>query len=221
VKLEHAMYERFTDRSRKVMQLANLEAVRLQHEYIGTEHILLGLIKEGSGVAALVLKQLGVDPVNVRREAERLIASGPEKVTIGKLPQTPRATQVLEYAIQEAVDLNHNYVGSEHILLGLLRETEGVAAHVLNNLGVSLDRTRSEILALLGAGMPAGQYSPQATLQTESRFCEPPQRYSFQPQFEVERSTDYYARPLLFFLLFSLIVNVILAALLWQQHFAK
>ncbi len=151
------MYERFTDRARKVMQLANQEAQRFNHEYIGTEHILLGLVKEGSGVAANVLKNLDVDLRKIRLEVEKLVQSGPEMVTIGKLPQTPRAKKVIEYSMEEARNLNHNYVGTEHILLGLLREQEGVAAQVLMNLGLKLDDVREEVLNLLGHGMESGE----------------------------------------------------------------
>ena len=147
------MYERFTDRARKVMQLANQEAQRFNHEYIGTEHILLGLVKEGSGVAANVLRNLDVDLRKIRLEVEKLVQSGPEMVTIGKLPQTPRAKKVIEYSMEEARNLNHNYVGTEHILLGLLREQEGVAAQVLMNLGMKLEDVREEVLNLLGHGM--------------------------------------------------------------------
>jgi ATP-dependent Clp protease ATP-binding subunit ClpC len=146
------MYERFTDRARKVMQLANQEAQRFNHEYIGTEHILLGLIKEGSGVAANVLKNLDVDLRKIRLEVEKLVQSGPDMVTMGKLPQTPRAKKVIEYSMEEARNLNHNYVGTEHILLGLLREQEGVAAQVLMNLGLKLEEVREEVLNLLGHG---------------------------------------------------------------------
>ncbi len=147
------MYERFTDRARKVMQLANQEAQRFNHEYIGTEHVLLGLVKEGSGVAANVLKNLDVDLRKIRLEVEKLVQSGPEMVTMGKLPQTPRAKKVIEYSMEEARNLNHNYVGTEHILLGLLREQEGVAAQVLMNLGLKLDDVREEVLNLLGHDM--------------------------------------------------------------------
>jgi ATP-dependent Clp protease ATP-binding subunit ClpC len=147
------MYERFTDRARKVMQLANQEAQRFNHEYIGTEHILLGLVKEGSGVAANVLKNLDVDLRRIRLEVEKLVQSGPEMVTMGKLPQTPRAKKVIEYSMEEARNLNHNYVGTEHILLGLLREQEGVAAQVLINLGLKLEDVREEVLNLLGHGL--------------------------------------------------------------------
>jgi len=147
------MFERFTDRARKVMALANQEAQRFNHEYIGTEHILLGLVKEGSGVGANVLKNLDVDLRKVRLEVEKLVKSGPDMVTMGKLPQTPRAKKVIEYAIEEARNLNHNYVGTEHLLLGLLREQEGVAAQVLMNLGLKLEEVREEVLNLLGAGV--------------------------------------------------------------------
>ena len=151
------MYERFTDRARKVMQLANQEAQRFNHEYIGTEHVLLGLVKEGSGVAANVLKNLDVDLRKIRLEVEKLVQSGPEMVTMGKLPQTPRAKKVLEYSMEEARSLNHNYVGTEHILLGLLREQEGVAAQVLMNLGMKLEDVREEVLNLLGHGLENGE----------------------------------------------------------------
>ena len=134
------------------MALANQEAQRFNHEYIGTEHILLGLVKEGSGVGANVLKNLAVDLRKVRLAVERLVKAGHEMVTMGKLPQTPRAKKVIEYAIEEARSLNHNYVGTEHLLLGLLREHDGVAAQVLRNLGLKLDEVREEVLNLLGAG---------------------------------------------------------------------
>src|SRR6476661_3459079 len=151
------MYERFTDRARKVMQLANQESQRFNHEYIGTEHVLLGLIKEGSGVAANVLKNLDVDLRKIRLEVEKLVQSGPDMVTMGKLPQTPRAKKVIEYSMEEARNLNHNYVGTEHILLGLLREQEGVAAQVLMNLGLKLEEVREEVLNLLGHGIEGAE----------------------------------------------------------------
>ncbi len=144
------MYERFTDRARKVMQLANQEAQRFNHEYIGTEHILLGLVKEGSGVAANVLRNLDIDLRKIRLEVEKLVQSGPDMVTMGKLPHTPRAKKVIEYSMEEARNLGHNYVGTEHLLLGLLREQEGVAAQVLMNLGLKLEEVREEVLNLLG-----------------------------------------------------------------------
>ena len=155
------MFERLTDRARKVMALANQEAQRFNHEYIGTEHILLGLVKEGSGVGANVLKHLDIDLRKVRLEVEKLVKSGPEMVTMGKLPQTPRAKKVIEYAIEEARNLNHNYVGTEHLLLGLLREHDGVAAQVLMNLGLKLEEVREEVLSLLGAGPEPEEAAPE------------------------------------------------------------
>ncbi len=156
------MYERFTDRARKVMQLANQEAQRFNHEYIGTEHILLGLVKEGSGVAANVLKNLEVDLRKIRLEVEKIVQTGPDMVTMGKLPQTPRAKKVIEYAMEEARNLNHNYVGTEHLLLGLLREQEGVAAQVLMNLGMKLEDVREEVLNLLGHGLEGAESGERA-----------------------------------------------------------
>jgi hypothetical protein len=144
------MYERFTDRARKVMQLANQEAQRFNHEYVGTEHVLLGLIKEGTGVAANVLLNLDVHLRKVRQEVEKVVQAGPELVTMGKLPQTPRAKLAISYAIEEAQHLDHNYVGTEHLLLGLLREQEGTAAQVLMNLGLKLEVVRKEVLKVLG-----------------------------------------------------------------------
>src|SRR5580700_6012343 len=158
------MYERFTDRARKVMQLANQEAQRFNHEYIGTEHVLLGLLKEGSGVAANVLKNLDIDLRKIRLEVEKIVQTGPggEQVVMGKLPHTPRAKKVIEYSIEEARNLNHNYVGTEHLLLGLLREQEGVAAQVLMNLGLKLEDVREEVLNLLGHGMETSEAGERA-----------------------------------------------------------
>jgi len=163
------MYERFTDRARKVMQLANQEAQRFNHEYIGTEHILLGLTKEGAGVAANVLKNLNVDLRKIRIEVEKIVQSGPAMVSMGKLPQTPRVKKVIEYAIEEARNLNHNYVGTEHLLLGLIREEEGVAAQVLMNLGLKLSGLRAEVLNLLGNNIRPGVTVEQSTQPETSR----------------------------------------------------
>jgi len=168
------MFERLTDRARKVMALANQEAQRLNHEYIGTEHILLGLVKEGSGVGANVLKNLDIDLRKVRLEVEKLVKSGPEMVTMGKLPQTPRAKKVIEYAIEEARNLNHNYVGTEHLLLGLLREHDGVAAQVLMNLGLKLEEVREEVLSLLGAGVESEETPPPSEPQEPPQMGNPP-----------------------------------------------
>jgi ATP-dependent Clp protease ATP-binding subunit ClpC len=146
------MYERFTDRARKVMQLANEESQRfINNEYIGTEHILLGLVKEGAGAAACVLKNLDIGLDQIRSEVEKIVQTGAhDNETIGKLPHTPRAKKVIEYSIEESRGLNHNYVGTEHLLLGLVREGESTAAQVLMNLGASRDKVRSEVLNILG-----------------------------------------------------------------------
>jgi len=162
-------YDRFTDRARQVIALANAEAQRFNHDCIGTEHILLGLVKEGTGVGANVLKNLDVDLHKVRLEVEKIVRSGPETAALGKLPKTPRAKKVFEYAIDEARNLNHNYVGTEHILLGLLREREGVAAQVLMNLGLKLDEVRAEVLNLLGAGMETEQPTSGPAPRDEAR----------------------------------------------------
>ncbi len=146
------MFERFTDRARKVVHLARGEAERLGHEFIGTEHILLGLVKEGSGVAANVLENLNVDLEKVRVEVEKYVSASSGTMTSSStLPFTPRAKKVLELAMDEARSLEHNYIGTEHLLLGLLREQEGMAAQVLLNLNVKLEDVRAEVMDLLGA----------------------------------------------------------------------
>src|SRR5262245_30648273 len=132
------MFERFTERARKIMTLADREAHRFKHEYIGTEHILLGLVAEGGGGASSVLSNLGVDLQRVRVEVEKLVKPGSAAESSGKLEPTPQAKKVIEYAIEEAMNLDHENVGTEHILLGLVRENEGVAARVLNSMNVSL-----------------------------------------------------------------------------------
>ena len=151
------MFDRFTDRARKVMGLARQEAQRLNHEYIGTEHILLGLVQEGSGVAANVLKNLDIDLRKIRQEVEKIVKTGPSMVTMGQLPFTPRAKRVLELALEEASHLGHNYIGTEHILLGLIKEQDGKAAKVLQNLGVKLETVREEVLDFLGAELPQNE----------------------------------------------------------------
>lgn len=149
------MFDNFTERARKVLGLARQEAQKFNHEYIGTEHILLGLILEGSGVAANVLRNMEVDLRKIRLEIEKLVQQGPQMVTApGKLPFTPRAKRVIELAKSEAQTLGHDHIGTEHLLLGLLKESEGIAAQVLVNLGVRLDEVREEVLELLG---PEGQ----------------------------------------------------------------
>jgi len=150
----------FTDRVRKVLAMAREEAIRLQHDYVGTEHILLGLIREGEGVAAAVLTNLSVDLDQIHERVEESVRKGKATIALGELPYTSRAKKVLEFAMAEARDFNHSYVGTEHLLLGLLREEKGIAAQVLNSLGVTLEEARSETLKVLGSDVspsePAG-----------------------------------------------------------------
>ena len=136
----------FTPRAQQVLQLARKEADRFNHNYVGTEHLLLGLIKLGQGVAVNVLQKMGLDLETVRMEVEKQVGSGPETKIVGNIPYTPRVKKVLALAGKEAKALNHSYVGTEHILLGLLREGEGVAARVLKSLEIDIERTRNEIL---------------------------------------------------------------------------
>ncbi len=146
----------FTDRVRKVLQMAREEAARLHHEYVGTEHILLGLIREGEGVAAAVLQNLNVDLEEIQQKIEETVKKGKAAAAAGPdLPYTSRAKKVLELAMTEARELNHSYVGTEHLLLGLLREEKGIAAQVLTDAGVNLEQSRAETLRLLGSDMPA------------------------------------------------------------------
>jgi hypothetical protein len=146
--------ERFTDRARKMMHLASVEAQRFNHEYVGTEHLLLALVGEGGGVAAEVLQNLGVHLRTVRLNVERIVQPGPDVVMASRLPQTPRLKKAMEYAFEESGNLNHDEVGTGHLLLGLLREEEGVAAQVLVNLGLTLGGVRAEVLRLLGGCDP-------------------------------------------------------------------
>ncbi len=143
------MFERFTDRARRVVVLAQDEARMLNHNYIGTEHILLGLIHEGEGVAAKALESLGIGLDAVRQQVEETIGRGQAPPGEGHIPFTPRSKKVLELSLREALDLGHTYIGTEHILLGLIREGEGVAAQVLVGLGVDLNRARQQVIQLL------------------------------------------------------------------------
>ena len=142
------MFERFTDRARRVVVLAQEEARMLNHNYIGTEHILLGLIHEGEGVAAKALESLGISLDAVRQQVEEIIGQG-QQAPSGHIPFTPRAKKVLELSLREALQLGHNYIGTEHILLGLIREGDGVAAQVLVKLGADLNRVRQQVIQLL------------------------------------------------------------------------
>ena len=154
------MFNRFTERARKVILLAREEAKRFNHDYIGTEHILLGLIREGEGVAAVVLQKMGLSSDKIRLEIEQLVQSGPATVVSGDIPFTPKAKKVIELAMEEGRAMGHNYIGTEHLLLGLIRENEGIAAQVLLNLGLNLENVRREIMELLGSVIPQGGLAP-------------------------------------------------------------
>ncbi len=161
------MHDKFTERVRKVIYLAREEAARLQHDYIGTEHLLLGVIREGEGIAATVLNNLGLDLDRIRQEVENMVSASGGTMTIGEIPFTPRAKRVLELAVEEARSLGHNYVGTEHLLLGLIREGEGVAAKVLLELGVDRKRVREETLKLLG-GTPSASSASEREERPET-----------------------------------------------------
>ncbi|HLV57416.1 MAG TPA: Clp protease N-terminal domain-containing protein, partial [Natronosporangium sp.] len=173
------MFERFTDRARRVVVLAQEEARMLNHNYIGTEHILLGLIHEGEGVAAKALESLGISLEGVRQQVEEIIGQG-QQAPSGHIPFTPRAKKVLELSLREALQLGHNYIGTEHILLGLIREGEGVAAQVLVKLGADLNRVRQQVIQLLSgyqqgkepaaAGAGGGSESAPATSLVLDQF---------------------------------------------------
>ncbi len=167
------MFERFTERARKVVYLAQQEAARLGHNVVGTEHLLLGLVAEGQGVAAKALESLNIDLAKIRHEVERIIGVG-EPNPFAEIPFTPRAKRVLELAIDEGRQMGHNYVGTEHVLLGLIREGEGVAAQVLKNLGADLEKVRKQVFSLLGgnsawANQPGGARNANKT-QTLNQF---------------------------------------------------
>ena len=172
------MFERFTDRARRVVVLAQEEARMLNHNYIGTEHILLGLIHEGEGVAAKALESLGISLEGVREQVEEIIGQG-QTAPAGHIPFTPRAKKVLELSLREALQLGHNYIGTEHILLGLIREGEGVAAQVLQKLGADLNRVRQQVIQLLSgyaggegsssSGGPKAGVAPGGTSEGESK----------------------------------------------------
>ncbi|HZE97342.1 MAG TPA: Clp protease N-terminal domain-containing protein, partial [Planctomycetota bacterium] len=167
------MFEKFTERARKVMSLARQEAQRLNSEFIGTEHILLGIIQEGGGVAAKVLKNLNVDLKRIRQEIEKLITpSTSPTVTLGQLPFSPRAKRVIELAGEAASQLGHDVIGTEHLLLGLLKENEGIAAQVLTNLGLKLDEVRDMVLEVLGADV--GQQDVDDKLSTKTSKSKTP-----------------------------------------------
>jgi ATP-dependent Clp protease ATP-binding subunit ClpC len=159
------MFNRFTERARKVIVYAKEEARRFNHDYIGTEHLLLGLIREGEGVAAAVLQKLGLDLETIRLEVEKLVQPGPQTQVVGDIPFTPRSKKALELSAEEARALGHNYIGTEHLLLGLVKEGEGMAYRVLLNLGLDLGKLRNEVMELLGSGV-AGYGQQQEAAKT-------------------------------------------------------
>jgi ATP-dependent Clp protease ATP-binding subunit ClpA len=155
------MFEKFTDRARRVVVLAQEEARMLSHDYIGTEHLLLGLVHEGAGVAVVALESLGISLDDVRRDVEEMIGRGQHELS-GHIPFTPRAKKVLELSLRESQQLGAGYIGTEHILLGLIREGEGVAAQVLVKLGADLNRARQQVLQILGERTPREAGEPEA-----------------------------------------------------------
>lgn len=154
------MFDRFTGRARQVIVLGRQEASKLNHDYIGTEHILLGLLKMGDGLAIDILRSLEIDPASLDEEVRRAIQPGPSTVTMGDIPFTPRAKEVLELAMEEAQSLGHNYIGTEHLLLGLLREKDGIAARVLSEVGTDIDKVRQKMMELLGGAVPTRGKAP-------------------------------------------------------------
>lgn len=189
-------YERFTDRAREVIELANQEAQQLQHQYLGTEHILLGLILEESGVAATVLHEFGADLRRIRREIEKILGPGPISTLSGRRPQTPRVKRVIEGAIEEARRLGDDEIGPEHLLLGLLSEEEGVAAQALINLGLQLQGVRAAALRTLGR-TPDAEPAPQVrTARRPAVECDLylPLRYANGALIEPEKIADVKRR---------------------------
>src|SRR6478609_9508823 len=157
----NGQFEKFTERARKVLSLAQDEAQRFNHNYIGTEHLLLGLVREGDGVAAKVLANLGVELQKVRSAVEFIIGRG-DRIVLGEIGLTPRAKKVIELAVDEARRLNHHYIGTEHLLLGLVRKGEGIAAGVLESLGVNLEKVRTKTIQVLSqASGPPGHTDPK------------------------------------------------------------
>ena len=176
------MFERFTDRARRVVVLAQEEARMLSHNYIGTEHILLGLIHQDEGVAAKALESLGISLEVARAQVEEIKGQG-QQAPSGRVPFTPRAKKVLELSLREALQLGHNYIGTEHILLGLIREGEGVAAQVLVKLGADLNRVRQQVIQLLSDREgSADPHQPQPAARASSQAM---RRYQVEVQFEL------------------------------------
>src|SRR3954451_13131639 len=160
-------FDKFTERARRVLTLAQEEAQRFNHNYIGTEHLLLGLVREGDGVAAKVLSNLGVELNKVRSAVEFIIGRG-DRASSGEIGLTPRAKRVIELAVDEARRLNHSYIGTEHLLLGLVREGEGIAAGVLESLGVNLEKVHQQVMQVVNQSSS----SSQAKTQTKTPYMD-------------------------------------------------
>ncbi len=175
------MFERFTERARQVVVLAQDEARALEHNYIGTEHILLGLLREEEGLAARVLESLDITVEEVRAQVARIVGQGDE-VTTGQIPFTPRAKKVLELALREALSLGHNYIGTEHILLGLVRENEGVAARILLDFDADAEKIRSRVVGILSGS--EGGYGFGLPVESEEVYV--PASPPFAPEFVAE-----------------------------------
>src|SRR5579859_5012213 len=187
-------FDRFTERARKVLSLAQEEAQRFQHNYIGTEHLLLGLVREGDGVAAKVLANMGVELNKVRSAVEFIIGRG-DRMVMGEIGLTPRAKKVIELAVDEARRLNHHYIGTEHLLLGLVREGEGIAAGVLQSFGIQLEQVRKSTLAMLAQLGQAARGESEAATGTEGETPgtpETPTEFSYSP---LEPSPPVLASP--------------------------
>jgi ATP-dependent Clp protease ATP-binding subunit ClpC len=163
------VFERFTERSRQVVVLAQDEARRLRHNYIGTEHILLGLLRDQEGLAARVLDSFQVTVEEVRAQVARIVGEG-EEVTIGQIPFTPRTKRVLELSLREAMSLGHNYIGTEHILLGIVRENEGVAARILLDFGADAEKVRNEVIRMLSGPGRRSMETAGAVSESSGRF---------------------------------------------------
>jgi ATP-dependent Clp protease ATP-binding subunit ClpA len=161
------VFERFTERARQVVVLAQDEAVALKHNYIGTEHILLGLLREEEGLAARVLESLDITVEEVRAQVTRVIGQGDQPPTTGQIPFTPRAKKVLELALREAMALGHNYIGTEHILLGVARENQGVAARILLDFDVDAEKVRNEVMRMLGGRAVHPREDPELRAELE------------------------------------------------------
>jgi len=172
----------FTPRAQQVLSLARKEAERLNHNFLGTEHVLLGLIKLGQGTAVNVLTKMGLDLETVRAEVEKLVGTGPEQETFGNIPYTPRVKKVIALAQEEARKLHHTYVGTEHLLLGLLREGDGVAARVMKQLEVDLEKTRREILCELDPNYSPENATAKETVRTPLRGEPPPKAEPTRPK---------------------------------------